>query len=227
MRARRIANRRVVSSTETEPRPPGSCRDELRLSVCSRTPKSQDPLYLVIPYRLGWDKLTVMFRPASVLVRVVALAAALCLEASRTPSPAKPNSRETPQAIVATIFRLEQALDEAESHHRVDQVQELIGDDYWGITVGGGIISKRDVLAAAGGREDASPESSDRSVRPLENAAIYTALVLEDHGVDAKTQEPYVLATRVMDWQKRGLQWKLVNDQATGVPVRRVEEHRL
>jgi hypothetical protein len=54
-------------------------------------------------------------------------------------------------------------------------------------------------------------------VRVLEDAAVYTALVL-DRGVDGKTKEPYALATRVMDvWQKRGREWKLVNDQATGV----------
>jgi hypothetical protein len=86
-----------------------------------------------IPTSFNWDKLAVMFRPASAFIQVAALAAAaLCLEASRTPSLAKPSFRETPQAITATIFRLEQALDEAESNHRVDKVQELIADDYRG-----------------------------------------------------------------------------------------------
>jgi len=114
---------------------------------------------------------------------------------------------------------MEKVLDEAESQHRVTAVDELIADDYWGITVGGGIITKRDVLAAVGGREEASSESTNREVRPLENAAIYTALVL-DHGIDQKTQEPYTLATRVMDiWQKHGLEWKLINDQATAVAL--------
>jgi hypothetical protein len=95
-------------------------------------------------------------------------------------------------------------------------------DDYWGITVGGGIITKRDVLAEVGGREEASSQSSDQEVRPLRDAAIYTALVL-DKGIDKKTREPYLLATRVMDiWQKRGGEWKLVNDQATIVPLPKV-----
>jgi hypothetical protein len=167
-----------------------------------------------------------MFRPTSVIVPVAALAAAtLCLEASRTPSRAKQNSSETPQAITATIFRLEKLLDDAESHHRVDKVDELIADDYRGITLGGGIITKRDVLVEVGGKEEATSESTDQEVRPLENAAIYTALVL-DHGIDPKTQQPYTLATRVTDvWQKRGREWKLVNDQATGIALGRAEEH--
>jgi hypothetical protein len=110
-------------------------------------------------------------------------------------------------------------MDEAESHHRVATVEKLIDDDYWGITVRGGIITKRDVLAAVGGTEEASSQSSDREVRPLENAAVYTALV-SDRGVDQKTREPYALTTRVMDiWQKRGREWKLVNDQATGLTL--------
>jgi hypothetical protein len=165
-----------------------------------------------------------MFRPTSVIVQVSALAAAaFCLEASRTPSPTKPGGLETPQTIRASILRLEKLLDEAESHHQVDKVEELIADDYRGITVGGGIITKRDVLAAASGREEVSSESSDQEVRSLENAAVYTALVL-DRGIDQKTQQPYTLATRVMDvWQKRGRDWKLVNDQATGVALGRVE----
>jgi len=168
-----------------------------------------------------------MFRPASIIIQVSALAvAALCLEASRTPSPTKPKSLETPQTISASILRLEKLLDDAESHHQVDKVEELIADDYRGITVGGGIINKRDVLAAVGGREEASSESSDQEVRPLENAAVYTALVL-DRGIDQKTQQPYTLATRVTDvWQKRGRDWKLVNDQATGIALGRAEEHR-
>jgi len=59
-------------------------------------------------------------------------------------------------------------------------------------------------------------------VRPLQNAAVYTALVL-DRGTDQKTREAYLLATRVSDvWQKRGREWKLVNDQATGVALDRV-----
>src|SRR5215471_6397949 len=175
----------------------------------------------------SWDKLSLMFRPASIIIQVSALAvAALCLEASRTPSPTKPKSLETPQTISASILRLEKLLDDAESHHQVDKVEELIADDYRGITVGGGIITKRDVLAAVGGREEASSESSDQEVRPLENAAVYTALVL-DRGIDQKTQQPYTLATRVTDvWQKRGRDWKLVNDQATGVALGYVEEHR-
>lgn len=170
------------------------------------------------------DKLYVMLRPASVLVFVTALAAALCLQASRTPPRIKADALETPQTITATILRLEDLLDEAESHHRVAEVEKLIADDYSGITVGGGIITKQDVLAAVGGKEEASSQSSDRKVRPLENAAVYTALVL-DHGIDQKTQEQYMLATRVMDvWQKRGREWKLVNDQATGVPLDRVAQ---
>lgn len=161
-----------------------------------------------------------MFRSASVIVPLAALAVAtLSLHASRTAKPKRAEALETPQTITATILRLEKALDEAESQHRVATVDALIADDYWGITVGGGIITKRDVLAAVGGREEASSESTNREVRPLENAAIYTALVL-DRGIDEKTQQPYTLATRVMDvWQKRGLEWKLVNDQATGLKL--------
>lgn len=170
----------------------------------------------------GWDKLNVMLRPTSVLIQVAALTAvALCLEGSRTATGRKP---ETPQTITATILRLEQLLDDAESHHRVATVDKLIADDYWGTTVGGGIIAKRDVLAAVGGKEEASSQSSDQEVRALDNAAVYTALVL-DRGTDGKTQEPYALATRVMDiWQKRGREWKLVNDQATRVPLDRVPQ---
>jgi hypothetical protein len=160
-----------------------------------------------------------MFRPASVFVQVAGLvAAALCLEASRTDKRIKPESLETPQTITATILRLEELLDEAESHHRVATVEALIADDYQGITVGGAVITKRDVLAQVSGEEQASSQSRDRQVRPLGNAAVYTALVM-DRGIDQKTKESYILATRVMDvWQKRGRDWKLVNDQATGVP---------
>jgi hypothetical protein len=166
-----------------------------------------------------------MSRPISILVQVVALAAAvLCLEGSRTPTDRKPDKLETPQTITATILRLEELLDEAESHHRVAAVEKLIADDYWGITLGGGIIAKRDVLAAVGGTEEASSQPSEREVRVLENAAVYTALVF-DRGIGAKTQEPYTLATRVMDiWQKRGREWKLVNDQATAVTLDRVSQ---
>jgi hypothetical protein len=114
--------------------------------------------------------LNVMFRPISILVQVVALAAAaLCLEGSRTPTDRKPDRLETPQTITATILRLEELLDEAESHHRVAAVEKLIADDYWGITLGGGIIAKRDVLATVGGTEEASSQSSEREVRVLEN----------------------------------------------------------
>jgi hypothetical protein len=168
-----------------------------------------------------------MFRPGSAFVQVaVLMAAALCLEASRTDKRIKPESLETPQTITATILRLEELLDEAESHHRVVTVQALIADDYQGITVGGGIITKRDVLAQVSGEEQASSQSSDREVRPLENAAVYTALVL-DKGTDQKTGESYILATRVTDvWQKRGREWKLVNDQATGVALDRAAPSR-
>jgi hypothetical protein len=63
-------------------------------------------------------------------------------------------------------------------------------------------------------------------VRLLQNAAVYTAFVV-DRGTDEKTGESYTLATRVMDiWQKRGREWKLVNDQATGVDLDRVEQPR-
>lgn len=161
-----------------------------------------------------------MFRRISTVAQVAGLAAAaLLLQGSRTASRTKPDARETPQGISARILRLEEVLDEAESHHQVAAVEELIADDYSGITVGGGTITKRDVLAAVGGREEASSQSSDRHVRPLENAAVYTALVL-DRGIDQKTGEAYLLATRVTDiWQKRGREWKLVNDQATGVAL--------
>ena len=163
-----------------------------------------------------------MFRPTSVLVQVAGLAAAaLCLEASRTAPRIKPDALETPQTITATILRLEELLDDAESHHHVADVDKLIADDYAGITVGGGVITKQDVLAEVSGREEASSQSANRQVRPLEKAAVYTALVL-DRGIDQKTREPYILSTRVMDiWQKRGREWKLVNDQATGVALER------
>jgi hypothetical protein len=174
---------------------------------------------------IGWDKLNVMFRPTLILVQAAGLAAAaLCLEGSRTPADGKPDKRETPQATTAAILHLEEVLDEAESRHNVTAVERLIADDYRGITVGGGIISKRDVLAAVGGGEEASSQSTEREVRVLENAAVYTALVI-DRGTDNKTKEAYTLATRVMDvWQKRGREWKLVNDQATGVKLERVTQ---
>jgi hypothetical protein len=172
-----------------------------------------------------------MFRPTSILLQAAGkrtanalcalgflLAAALYLEGSRPPAD------QTPQAITATILRLEDVLDDAESHHRVATVEELIADDYRGITVGGGIIAKRDVLAAVRGKDEASSQSSDREVRVLENAAVYTALVL-DRGTDPQTRDQYALATRVMDvWQKRGREWKLVNDQATSVSLSRVPQ---
>ena len=175
----------------------------------------------------SWDKLSVMLRLTSVIVPVAVLTAAtVCVDASRTTKPAKSDPLETPQSITATILRLEKLLDDAESHHRVETVTQLIADNYWGITVGGGIITKRDVLAAVGGKEEVSSESRDQEVRPLENAAVYTALVL-DRGIDQKTGESYVLASRVMDvWQKHGREWKLVNDQATGVAIDPVEQRR-
>jgi hypothetical protein len=159
-----------------------------------------------------------MFRPTAAIVASAGLlAAALCLEASRTAPRVKPESIETPQTVTARILELEDRLDDAESHHRVAAADQLIADDYSGITLGGGVITKRDVMAQVAGTEEASSESSDRKVRPLENSAVYTALVL-DRGKDPKTGEAYILATRVMDiWQKREGSWKLVNDQATGV----------
>jgi hypothetical protein len=179
------------------------------------------------PSRIHWDKLNLMFRPASVFVQVTVLAtAALTLEASRTDKRLKPNPVETPQTITASILRLEELLDDAESHHHVATVEALIADDYRGITVGGRIITKRDVMAQVSGEEEATSQSSNREVRPLENAAIYTALVV-DQGIDPKTKETYILATRVMDvWQKRGRDWKLVNDQATGVAVDSTAQYR-
>ena len=168
-----------------------------------------------------------MFRASSAWIQVAGLAAAaVCLDASRTDRRIKPGPLETPQSITATILRLEELLDEAESHHHVATVQELIADDYRGITVGGGMITKRDVLAQVSGGEEATSQSSDREVRPLENAAVYTALV-SDRGIDQKTGEPYILATRVTDvWQKRGREWKLVNDQATGLTLDRAAQLR-
>ena len=162
-----------------------------------------------------------MFRSTFVLLPVAALVAALSLRATRTNVPAKQNAVESPLEITSTILELENRLDDAESHHRVDDVQGLIANDYWGITLGGGIITKRDVLAAVSGPQQASSQSTDREVRPMQNAAVYTALVL-DQGTDAKTHEPYALATRVMDvWQKRGGTWKLVNDEATNITLHR------
>jgi hypothetical protein len=168
-----------------------------------------------------------MFRPNSVFIQVACLAAAaLCLNASRSDRRIKSDPLETPQTITATILRLEELLDEAESHHRVAKVDELIADDYRGITVGGGTITKRDVLAQVSAGEEATSQSSDPEVRPLENAAVYTALV-SDRGTDQKTGEPYILATRVTDvWQKRGREWKLVNDQATGVTLEPAAQFR-
>jgi len=167
-----------------------------------------------------FDKLKPMSRPTSAIVFAAALAAAaLCLYGSKTPPRAKPEPPESAQSITDQILRLEDLLDDAESHHRVATVAELIADDYSGVTIGGGVIAKRDVLAAVGGKEETSSQSQDRQVRALGNAAVYTALVL-DHGIDQKTAQPYVLATRVMDiWQKRGRDWKLVNDQATPVSL--------
>jgi hypothetical protein len=166
-----------------------------------------------------------MLRPSSILLQAAGLvAAALSLEGSRTPADRKSEKPGTPQAITATILRLEDVLDDAESHHRVATVEQLIADDYRGITVGGGIITKRDVLAAVGGKDEASSESSDQDVRVLQNAAVYTALVL-DRGTDPQTQDKYALATRVMDiWQKRGREWRLVNDQATSLALNRVPQ---
>jgi len=168
-----------------------------------------------------------MFRLPSVFVPLAAFGAAvLCLYASRTDKRIKPDHLETSQTITATILRLEELLDEAESHHHVATVDALIADDYRGITVGGETISKRDVLAQVSGEEEATSQSSNREVRPLENAAVYTALVL-DRGIDQKTQEPYILSTRVTDiWQKRGQEWKLVNDQATGVSLNAAPQYR-
>lgn len=169
-----------------------------------------------------------MSRRISVAFQAVGfLAAVLLLQGSRTVPRTRPEPRETPQAITAAILRLEERLDDAESHHRVAAVDELIADDYSGITVGGGSITKRDVLAAVSGKEEASSRSADSEVRPLEDAAVYTALVL-DSGLDPKTGEPYLLTTRVMDvWQKRGRDWKLVNDQATSVALDHVAQARL
>jgi hypothetical protein len=167
-----------------------------------------------------------MFRPTAVILPVACLAAAMCLQASRTAARTKPESAATSQTTTATIFRLEELLDDAESHHRVAAVDGLIADDYRGITIGGGIISKRDVLDAVRGQQEASSQSSDRHVRPLQNAAVYTAFVV-DRGIDQKTGGPYTLATRVTDiWQKRGREWKLVNDPATGVDLDRVAQRR-
>jgi hypothetical protein len=167
----------------------------------------------------AWDKLNLMLRPSVFIIQAAGLAiTALCLEGSRTPS----DKLEKPEKLTATILRLEQRLDQAESSHNVTAVEQMIAEDYRGITVGGGVISKQDVLKAVASTEEASSQSSEQEVRLLDNAAVYTALVI-DHGTDAKTQQAYVLATRVMDiWQKRGRDWKLVNDQATAVPVDRL-----
>lgn len=179
------------------------------------------------PSLIRWDKLNLMSRPASVFVQIAVLAAAaLSLDASRTDRRVKSDPLETPQTITATILRLEELLDGAESRHHVATVESLIADDYRGITVGGGIITKRDVMAQVSGDQEATSQSSNREVRPLGNAAVYTALV-SDRGIDPRTQAPYILATRVMDvWQKRGREWKLVNDQATGVTLDSAAEYR-
>jgi hypothetical protein len=76
-----------------------------------------------------------MLRPTSTLIQAAGFtAAALCLEGSQTPIYLKIGKFETPQAITATILHLEE-LDEAESHHRVDCVEQLIADDYQSITM--------------------------------------------------------------------------------------------
>ena len=163
-----------------------------------------------------------MVRRTAGLVFVAILAsAALSLKASRTPKSTTPRAAETPAGITAAILKAEDLLDDAESHHQVEAVKEMIADDYRGVTVGGGIIAKRDVLMQVGGKEEASSESKEREVRAFGDGAVYTALVF-DKGTDEKTGEPYILATRVMDvWQKRGRDWKLVADEATGVALDR------
>lgn len=170
----------------------------------------------------GINWVVMWFRRIPLAAQVAALAAAaLLLQGSRSAPPPKPELDQTPQAVTATILRLEEQLDQAESQHRISAVDRLIADDYSGITIAGTLITKHDVLAEVGGKEQTSSESRDRQVRPLENAAVYTALV-SDRGVDPKTQERYILTTRVTDvWQKRGREWKLVNDQATGVDLGR------
>jgi ketosteroid isomerase-like protein len=153
----------------------------------------------------------------STAVRVASLAAlTLCLCGSRTPVNRKAPP-DADQSAIATILHLEEALDQAETHHDVVTVAKLIASDYRGITVGGRIIERKDVLAAVNGNEQTSSQSTEREVRILENVAIYTALVV-DHGVNDKTQEPYSLTTRVTDvWQKQGKEWKLVHDHESAV----------
>ncbi len=144
---------------------------------------------------------------------------AVLLEGSRTATPRKP-AVESSQAITTAVLRLEDMLDDAESHHDVNATSRLIADDYRGITLTGGIIGKEDVLKEVASGAEASSKASERSVRLLENAAIYTALVI-DQGVDEKTGEPYSITTRVTDvWQRQGREWRLVNDHASLVTQR-------
>jgi len=124
---------------------------------------------------------------------------------------------DTEQSVAATILHLEDTLDQAETHHDVATAGKLIANDYRGITIGGRIIQKSDVLAAVNGAAETSSESKERDVRVLDNVAIYTALV-RDRGIDEATHQPYTLTTRVTDvWQKQVKEWKLVHDHASAV----------
>jgi hypothetical protein len=151
------------------------------------------------------------------VIQVVCVAAvAVCLEGSRTTGN-RGTALGPPNSTTTTILHLEDVLDKAETRHDVVAVGKLIASDYSGITIGGRIIQRNDVLAAVDGNEQTSSQSTDRDVRVLGSVAIYTALVV-DRGINDATQEPYTLTTRVTDvWQKQGKEWKLVHDHESAV----------
>ena len=158
-----------------------------------------------------------MARTFPTILQLACVAAlAVCLGGSKTAE-----NRNTPldtvQSTTATILHLEDVLDRAETHHDVVAAGKLIASDYRGITIGGRIIQRSDVLAAVSGNQETSSQSTERAVRVLENVAVYTALVV-DRGIDDRTKEPYTLTTRVTDvWQKQGKDWKLVHDHESAV----------
>jgi hypothetical protein len=158
-----------------------------------------------------------MARTFPKLIQLASVAVlAVCVGGSK-PAGSRKTALDTEQSITATILHLEDALDQAETHHDVATAGKLIASDYRGITIGGRIIQKNDVLAAVNGDQETASQSTERDVRVLENAAIYTALVV-DRGIDDRTREPYTLTTRVTDiWQKQGKEWKLVHDHASAM----------
>jgi len=150
-------------------------------------------------------------------IQVVCIAAvAVFLGGSRTAGNRR-TALDTEHSITATILHREEVLDQAETRHDVVAVGKLLAADYRGITIGGRIIQRNDVLRVVNGDMQTSSQSTERDVRVFENVAIYTALVV-NRGIDDATREPYTLATRVTDvWQKQGKEWKLVHDHESAV----------